>query len=344
VTLPAVSFRHLARMTDDVGLLEHAEGIVPRYEHGYCVDDVARALVVVSREAEPTDQLVVLARRYLYFLLQAQESDGRIHNRLGYDRRWHDLANVEDCWGRAVWAFGVGAVRGATTDIRAQSLSSFDIALRTRSPYPQAMAFAALGAAALLDAVPGHAGALTLLADAAAVIGRPSTDPAWPWPMARLSYANAAVAEALIAAGSKLGDAALLSDGLRMLGWLLDIETRSGHLSVTPVGGRGPGGKERGFDQQPIEVAALADACVRAASLDDDPKWLAGLQMCIGWFLGDNDSKTAMFDPVSGGGCDGLMVGGRNRNQGAESTMALVSVLQHAHELQRRQELALAAR
>jgi hypothetical protein len=71
---------------------------------------------------------------------------------------------------------------------------------------------------------------------------------------------------------------------------------------------------------------------VRAATLDDDPRWTTGLQLCIGWFLGNNDSNTAMFDPVSGGGCDGLMAGGRNRNQGAESTMALMSVLQHAHQ------------
>jgi hypothetical protein len=338
MSVPAVSFRHLARMTDGVGLLEHAEGIQPRYEHGYCVDDVARALVLVSREREPTDEVVVLARRYLYFLVQAQASDGRTHNRLGYDRHWGDLPNVEDCWGRAIWAFGTAAVHGATLDIREQARTAFDVALRTRSPYPQAMAFAALGAVALLDGLPGHAGALALLSDATAVIGRPSSNPSWPWPLPRLSYANAAIAEAIMAAGAKLGDEQLKRDGLRMLAWLLDIETATGHLSLTPVGGRGPAGATRVFDQQPIEAAALADACVYAATLDDDPRWMAGLQLCIGWFLGDNDSKTPMFDAVSGGGCDGLMAGGRNRNQGAESTMALMAVLQHA------QHVSLAAR
>jgi hypothetical protein len=51
---PAAPFRHLLRMTDQIGLLEHAEGIVPRHEHGYCVDDVARGLVVVCREPSPS--------------------------------------------------------------------------------------------------------------------------------------------------------------------------------------------------------------------------------------------------------------------------------------------------
>jgi hypothetical protein len=147
--------------------------------------------------------------------------------------------------------------------------------------------------------------------------------------MPRLSYANAAVAEAVISAGSRLGDQAMTDDGLRMLRWLLELETRDGHLSLTPVGGRSPGRHTRRFDQQPIEAASLADACVRAFQVDGDPRWQDGLRMCIGWFLGENDSNTPLIDHVSGGGCDGLSVGGRNRNQGAESTMALMTVLQH---------------
>ncbi len=43
---PAAPFRHLQRLTDNVGVLERTEGIVPRYEHGYRVDDVARGLVM----------------------------------------------------------------------------------------------------------------------------------------------------------------------------------------------------------------------------------------------------------------------------------------------------------
>ena len=49
MTYPAAPFGHLLRLTDHVGLLEHAAGIVPRHEHGYCVDDVARGVVVVCR-------------------------------------------------------------------------------------------------------------------------------------------------------------------------------------------------------------------------------------------------------------------------------------------------------
>jgi hypothetical protein len=40
-----------------------------------------------------------------------------------------------------------------------------------------------------------------------------------------------------------------------------------------------------------------------------------------------------MFDPLTGGGYDGLEADGRNANQGAESTLAFLSTMQHARRL-----------
>jgi hypothetical protein len=190
------------------------------------------------------------------------------------------------------------------------------------------MAFAALGAAEILDGWPDHSGAMTLLDTAVTVIGEPPAHPAWPWPAPMLSYANAAIAEAVIVAGWKLGHDRILRGGLRMLEWLLGGETRDGHLSVVPAGGWSPGEARPAFDQQPIEVAALADACARAATVTGDSSWLAGVNMSVAWFHGDNDAKVRMLDEQTGGGCDGLSATGRNRNQGAESTLAMISVMQ----------------
>jgi hypothetical protein len=195
------------------------------------------------------------------------------------------------------------------------------------------MAFAALGAAEVLERWRGHSGALTLLGKAITVIGEPPADPAWPWPAPRLSYANAAIAEAVIVSGRKLGQDRVLHNGLRMLAWLLAGETRDGHLSVVPVGGWGPGEARPAFDQQPIEVAALADACIRATAVTGDTAWLAGAHMSVAWFLGDNDARVPMLDEQTGGGCDGLGPTGRSRNQGAESTLAMISVMQQGRRL-----------
>jgi hypothetical protein len=338
VSAPAPSFAHLRRLTDDTGLFEHAEGRSPRELEGYCVDDVARALVTVSREpiaatAESEQELAVLGEIYLKFTLAAQAGDGRFHNRFGADRRWQDRPGIGDCWGRALWGLGtvVSGPRGARRGHAA--LESFGRGAVWHSPWRRPMAYAALGAAEVLAVFPEHREARTLLVAAARRIGRPRQETSWPWPEDRLTYANALLPEALLAAGTALGDESLQADGLSLLGWLLEIETGYRHLSVTPVGGRGPGEVGPAFDQQPIEVAALAEACGRAYALTGDRRWAEGVQLAVAWFLGDNDAGTPLHDAESGGGCDGLEPAGRNENQGAESTLAVLSTLQQVRRL-----------
>jgi hypothetical protein len=99
------------------------------------------------------------------------------------------------------------------------------------------------------------------------------------------------------------------------------------------VGGAGPGDARPAFDQQPIEVAALADACARAASVDGERRWLDGINAAEAWFLGNNDGRHVMWDEETGGGYDGLTPSGANLNEGAESTLALLATLQHARRL-----------
>lgn len=216
--------------------------------------------------------------------------------------------------------------------MRASALSYFNHGVKQRSPHRRAMAFAALGAAEVADHDHDHrhVRASALLADAIVTIGPLSTETEWPWPEPRLSYANAAVPEALIAAGHILDRPEVLDDGLTLLRWLLDRETVDGHLSPTPVGGASRTDGTARFDQQPIEVAALADACARAQSVTGNDDWRAGVDLAIDWFAGNNDVGAVMWDSETGGGYDGLTSTGPNLNQGAESTLALISTLQHA--------------
>jgi hypothetical protein len=328
---------HLQRLTDERGLFEHAEHADPRREHGYCLDDVARALLVVCGEPEAGPALRPLVRRYLDFTVSAVQPDGTCHNRMRADGTWADVPGLGDWWGRALWGLGVASVRGPTPAIQAGALLGFRTVARQRSPHLRAMAFAALGAGEVLLHRPEEYAARAMLRDAVARIGVGRGDPAWPWPEPRLAYANGAVVEALLLAGMALPDPAARARGLRLLDFLLRTETSGDHLSVTPVGGRGPGDAGPGYDQQPIEVAALAGACSRAYELTNDDRWLDGVRMAWEWFCGANDGATPMFDPVTGGGFDGLMATGHNTNQGAESTLAMLSTAQYArrHEVPR---------
>jgi hypothetical protein len=331
--VPVVSFEHLFRLSDDIGLFEHAELTTPRVEHGYCLDDVARGLLVAAREPVPSERLHRLARTYLRFVIDGQTDDGLFHNRRGADGVWADDASLEDCWGRALWALGTAATQTQQPALAEQALTHFGISSSRRSPSLRATAFAALGAAEVLTVRPDHLRAQALLSNAVKLIGQFQAESPWNWPEPRLRYANAVLPETLLAAGAALGDPATVAAGLAMLDWLLDIETAGGHLSVTPAHGWNVGDPRPGFDQQPIEVAALADACARAFILTGDRKWSDGVQRSAAWFLGDNDVRTALFDPASGGGCDGLERFGRNENQGAESTLAAISTFQQAHRI-----------
>ncbi|SDT42437.1 hypothetical protein SAMN04488543_4307 [Friedmanniella luteola] len=327
---PAVSFDHLLRLTDDGGLFEHAELTTPRPEHGYCVDDLARGLVVLAREPSPAAPLRRLGGDYLRLVVDAQAHDGRFHNRRSLEGRWTDAPTLDDCWGRALWGLGSVAARWGDEAQAGVALRHFERGARHRSPHLRADVFAALGAAEVLTVRPGHRAARRLLtATADRLLARP-TEPGWPWPEPRLRYANGSLPEVLVAAGHLLGDARLLEAGLRMLTWLLDVETSGDQLSLTPVGGWARGEPRPGYDQQPIEVAALADACARALDVTGDPRWAVGLERCRRWFHGANDTGVMLLDVISGGGYDGLERHGRNENQGAESTLALISTLQRS--------------
>ena len=328
MTLP--SFGHVLSMSDSIGIFEHADHTEPRREHGYCTDDVARLLIVVVREPDRSQAVRELGRTAFRFMAASQSTTGRTRNRRAANGRWQDRYGIEDCWGRSVWAFGSAAHRAPEGWMSASSMSYFNHGVKQRSPHRRAMTFAALGAAEVLEHDDRHQRARDLLADAIAVIGPLGTEPGWPWPEPRLSYANAALPEALIAAGHHLDRPEVVEDGLTLLRWLVDRETADGHLSPTPTGGAGRHDGPRRFDQQPIEVAAMADACARAHVVTGDDDWRRGVDLAIEWFAGNNDVGAVMWDTDTNGGYDGLTPDGPNLNQGAESTLALISTLQHA--------------
>jgi hypothetical protein len=327
------SFEHVLSLSDRIGLFEHADRENARRSHGYCTDDVARLLIVVAREPRPDRAVQELGRTALRFLADAQGVDGRVRNRRTAGGRWHGRRGVEDCWGRSVWAFGTAARRAPDEWMRQSALAYFDRGVGQRSPWRRSMAFAALGAAEVLTVDPHHDNARLMLSDTVTTIGTPANGAEWLWPESRLSYANAVLPEALLAAGDLLSRPDVVEDGLMLLRWLLDRETIDGHLSPTPVGGAGPGDRAPAFDQQPIEIAAMADACARAAAVTGDTSWLDGVEMAGRWFEGDNDAGAVMWDRETGGGYDGLTATGPNLNQGAESTLALISTQQQALDL-----------
>lgn len=332
IVIPEPNYSHLLSLRGPYGTFEHAKYAIPRVEHGYCTDDVSRVALVLARQdtAAMTDDLTELMWSSLHFMEQAQRPNGEFLNRRLCTGDWEYPASSNDCWGRALWALGTLYARSGDSALRDRALHAFERGAVVRSSWPRSMAFAALGASEVLRVSPQHTPARQLLDASVTVLDRENVSKHWRWPEERLTYANAVLPEALLAAGVFTGDGRLVDLGLEQLRWLLESETLQGHLSVTPSGGRGPDENRRAFDQQPIEVAAMSDACVRAFTVTGDPFWRQGRELCELWFMGHNDLRVEMFDQRTGGGYDGLTASGPNLNQGAESTIALLTTLQHA--------------
>lgn len=325
---PAPTLRHLGRLTDEIGVVEHADLATPRTELGYCTDDAGRSLAIAALLNRDPDAERV-ATTSLRFLERAHAGDGKFHLRLGPGSAWTDDPPSDDASGRALLGLGTAAGVAPWPNVRRRAAGLFDHAVAFRSAHPRATAYAVLGAVEVLYAVPWHREAHRLVADGADVLvatEAPSRG-SWLWPAARLTYANALLPHARLAAAHVLGRHRDADDALALLAWLVDNESRGTWFSFTPVGGRGPEDGKPAFDQQPIEAWAMADACAFAADLTGKPRWTDAVRRAGRWFLGDNDAGAVMFDPGTGGGLDGLARGGANPNQGAESTLAFVATM-----------------
>ncbi len=334
--LPQPNFQHLFRLSDDTGILEHALLCVPRLEHGYCVDDVARALIVVCREKSVSPDMIDLAGRYLAFLKYAMRVDGKFHNRLSYQREWLDDIGSDDCQGRALWALGTAATMAPTQELRDIAYHMFDEAsTEFSSPHLRSNAFAALGATKFLEFYSKHKQAAELLESATHKIIsciKPISKH-WLWPETRLTYDNARIPQALIAAGKILEKPSTLSKGLLLLDWLVGIEWRRTHFSFTPVDGRGVDDSKPKFDQQPVEAAATTEACAESYLVTKNIIWAQRAITAANWFLGANDIGVSLYNRKTGGCFDGLHEDRVNRNQGAESTISCICAFQRGRDV-----------
>ena len=337
--LPEIKLGHLKSLTDDTGILQHANHTIPDRAYGYCTDDNARALLVavLGQKYLPANGygLDALAGQYLGFLLYAfNVESGRFRNFMDYSRQWVEKIGSEDSHGRALWCLGKAVAYLENPSHLAVSTVLFKKALGVAEHFfaPRAVAFTLIGLDAYLGKFCGDSNARKIrdiLADRLFVQFKEHGTTDWPWLEDALNYANAKLPQALILSGKRMQRSDMVDMGLSSLKWLLAIQTNSHHFA--PIGSNGwyqKGGKRTRFDQQPIEAKAMVDACVEAYNITRDRQWFENSVMCFNWFLGHNDLNMPLYDPKTGGCRDGLMVDGINQNQGAESTLAwLLSLL-----------------
>ena len=328
---PSPSLDGVNRLTDSCGMLQHSLYDIPDRRHGYCVDDNARALLLMHRLPGPANpERERLTRIFAAFVQHAWNPDcGRFRNFMSYERQWLEAAGSQDSSGRSFWSVAVTVAASKTPGLRpwADALARQVIGHLGSITSPRAIAFILLGLAALIEA--GWGGeAVTRLARAKLDVLRDllsaGARAGQPWFEASLAYDNARLPEAMIRAGKALGDGEAVTAGLRALDWLCRRQTSDQGLFL-PVATADIGlplTARTLFDQQPVEAAATVDACAAALAVSGDTRWSVEAERAYAWFFGANTLGAMIANPP--GDCfDGLTWKGPNENMGAESVLSL---------------------
>ena len=282
--LPEINLEHLRLMTDETGILQHAAFSVPRYDDGYCLDDNARALLLMAlvedAGTEDAQDVRALASRYLAFVSHAfNQARGRFRNFMSYSRQWLEECGSEDSHGRALWA--LGTVVGRSGDPGRQSLGGqlFHAALPAVADFtsPRAWAFALLGIDEYLRAFQGdsnvqcgahrrsRSGSSTSSGGRAGATGRGSRTAS--------PTATRACRRRSSCPGAWMEHEEMTAAGMRSLEWLASIQCSDGRLlraRSAPTASTSEADQQASFDQQPVEACAMVSACLEAQRVTGD--------------------------------------------------------------------------
>lgn len=328
--LAAPGLTGVVAMSDDTGMIQHAIGTVPDRRHGYCLDDNARALMLMGvADAVPLPERQRWATVYAAFIQHAWNPEAqRFRNFMAFDRTWCEDVGSEDSNGRALWALGHAVSRAPDAGLRAWARQWYEVAVGPLSSadYPRTVAFTVLGACELLKVEPDHAPSRDLVVRGAAMLhallsaGR---RPDWAWFEAVLGYDNPRLSQALIEAALLTGRDDWLESGLASLRFIAGQQrATSGHFRAIGSDTFHRAYEAMPFDQQPLEAWAAIDAAAVAWRATAEVAWRDHAEAAYRWFLGANDRAIALGDIATGRCRDGLTPLGVNENCGAESILA----------------------
>jgi len=330
--IPA-TLEHLTALTDDVGIIQHAVEDIPNRSTGYCVDDVARALLVATAASaypELEAEALRLGRIYLAYLFDAQRPDGRMRNFMGFDRRWLDDVGSEDSFARGIWGLGYTVAHAHKATWRSLSARIITKALPHMGDFThhRSMAYAALG---LTMAFPSLVDSQPELRDVLLRIGthlqrafEAESSDEWVWFEARMTYDNARLPEAMMRIGAMIGRDDFIETGIEALDFYERLCIENGIF--VPIGNAGwchRDGERSRYDQQPLEAAGLIDAALFAFDITGQERYRRLAEIAYDWYFGRNSINAPL---VIDGGCrDGFSENSVNRNMGAESTLAYLA-------------------
>lgn len=331
IVFPELNITHLNRLTDDTGIIQHANGCVPDFKSGYCMDDNTRALIVCLMAFGQTGdkKFVSLINKYISYISFLQNENGSFRNYLSYDRQLVEEVGSDDAFGRAIWALGT-LIRFSPNDSLFQM--GMDLFFRAiphihQLQHARGYANCIFGLYHYIKKFPDqeqYVKLLTELSDKLLLKFYDHSHNSWAWYESSITYDNGLLPASLY-----------LAYELTERPEYLDIADKSREFLETKCIINGQltliGNKtwwmahhhdSSQYAQQPIDAMAMVwlyDCAYRATK---NPDYIDKLKICFSWFLGLNDLNLPLYDDQTNGCNDGLEETNVNRNQGAESMIA----------------------
>jgi len=328
--LPPFLLTHIKRLTDDTGIIQHAKFGIPNLKEGYCLDDNARALLMVLLAYKQLkDPLALeLSPIYLSYIHYMQNPDGTFRNFLSFNRNFLDEVGSEDSFGRAIWALGY--LLGHTPNdsySHTGKLMFFDaIPNFEKLQSIRGIANTMIGISYYLKSNPSDDEMTERLRNLTNKLIKHYEDNnthEWKWFESLLTYDNGILPLALLHSAEILDNGKITEIAMETMDFLTDHTLKDGYLSI--IGNKEwykKDGERSMFAQQPIDALAMVLMFHQAFLLTKDKEYLSKLFTSFMWFLGENDIRMSLYDFETKGCCDGFENYGVNRNQGAESSLA----------------------
>jgi glycosyltransferase involved in cell wall biosynthesis len=328
--MPAFSMAHIQRLTDDTGIVQHAKYGIPNLKEGYCVDDNARALLMVTMAWQQNKSKVALELLpvYLSYIQYMQCDDGNFRNFLSFRREYLDEVGTEDSFGRTIWALGYLINNAPNNSYRefAKELFIKSVPHFGKLSHLRGLANTMIGLSSYLKSQPFDEyfiEELNKLAKPLKAAYHAHKGDNWHWFEEKLTYDNAILPLALLSHYETTQDQESLAIGLESMEYLTAKTLDKGYLN--PVGNDGWLYRDQDmaiYDQQAIETMAMVLMYFKAYEITHDLKYISQMYLSYQWFLGENSLRLPLYDYETKGCGDGIQPYGINRNQGAESTLA----------------------
>jgi len=331
-------------MTDDIGIVQHSDIDVPikrdKNPYPYSIDDVARALIVLSRFSFDFPEVAITNYwKYLNFFNRSDKGNGLVYNYQNLDGvPIEESCGEEDCFGRTMWAraeflkgnFPISDKKIVRSDF-IDRLGNFH---EMHSAHSQAFSLIALAKFLETEKDPDITSASKALVEDLAYKLVDSynkhSENGWNWFEDTMTYCLGRLPQSMLLASKVLGDEEEIFDvAKKSLDFLIDVSFRfekSGGIFYG-IGNEGwftkeqflQGKKPGVYDQQSIEASCMVEACSDFSDLTMVGEYKSiYARNAFDWFRGLNVNKSSMLSDI-GGVYDAITKNGVNKNQGAES-------------------------